>query len=247
MDTKMPPSDELLGNIVMFLLEGDEQDAVDLLLSCDLEFWPDHNEETDYVGWNVRFHGPRAAVDILNGYSATQLAVWNATHEVLKAYNAGLSTGSCVIRLNNFDPNWREEVRGIRQGNDVHNQGMGTEPQNLRTWHNLRFRSESEVRIAQALERAGVLFLPNCKARLNTPEGRRTKEADFLICYDGKWGVLEVDGAPYHPPTRTVQDHQRDRLFRAYGIRVVEHFDASECYESPDAVVQRFLEILRQS
>jgi very-short-patch-repair endonuclease len=60
-------------------------------------------------------------------------------------------------------------------------------------------------------------------------------------------GILEVDGEPFHPPTRTVQDHERDRLFRDHGIRVVEHFDASQCFEAPDKVVERFLRLLLSS
>lgn len=79
----------------------------------------------------------------------------------------------------------------------MHNQAV--EAVSARIWNNLRFRSESEVRIAQALDRAGVLFLPNCKARLGSPEGRRNRESDFMICYEGKWGILEMDGEPFHP------------------------------------------------
>ncbi len=115
----------------------------------------------------------------------------------------------------------------------------------LRIWENLRFRSECEVKIAQALDKVGVLFFPNCKGRLDTLEGRRNKEPDFLIFYEGKWGILEVDGEPWHPPSRTTQDHERDRLFKKYGIRV-EHFDASRCTEQAELVVREFLDILRR-
>ncbi len=59
--------------------------------------------------------------------------------------------------------------------------------------------------------------------------------------------MLEVDGEPFHPPSRTVQDHERDRLFKQHGIRTVDHFDATECYEAPQAVVRKFLDILKQS
>ena len=95
--------------------------------------------------------------------------------------------------------------------------------------------------------RTGVLFFPNCKARLNTPEGRDNEEPDFLVCYNGKLGILEVDGEPWHPASRTVHDHQRDRLFKVHGIRVVEHYDAKRCSEQPDLVVQEFLEILKNA
>jgi hypothetical protein len=144
-----------------------------------------------------------------------------------------------------LDPNWRNELIDLARGKVVHNQVVtDTQPQ---IWHSLRFRSRSEIKIAEALDKRGVFFLPNCMGRLDTPTGRQNREADFLVCNEGKWGVLEVDGEPYHPPTRTVHDHDRDRLFRSHGIKVVEHYDAGRCYNRPDEVVESFLHLLRAS
>jgi hypothetical protein len=140
-----------------------------------------------------------------------------------------------------LDPDWRTEMLEIARGHGVYNQAARDAP---KSWRNLRFRSESEVRIAQALDRAGVLFLPNCMARVGAESERKNREPDFVVCAEGKWGILEVDGEPFHPPSRTVQDHERDRLFKGHGIRVVEHFDASRCFEQPDDVVRDFLRLL---
>ena len=82
-------------------------------------------------------------------------------------------------------------------------------------------------------------------ARLGLKD-RLNREPDFLVCYEGKWGILEVDGEDSHPPSRTVDDHERDRLFKQHGILLVEHFDASECWENADGVVKKFLELLRK-
>jgi uncharacterized protein YjbI with pentapeptide repeats len=114
-------------------------------------------------------------------------------------------------------------------------------------WKGFYFRSKTEIKISEALDQAGLLFYPNCKARLNTSKGRDGKETDFLVFYQGKWGILEVDGEPWHPPSRTVDDHERDRLFKAHGIRIVEHYDATRCWNEPDKVVQEFLEILSRA
>jgi hypothetical protein len=141
-----------------------------------------------------------------------------------------------------IDPDWRQELLEIARGKGAHNQAV--KDAHARTWKNLRFRSQSEIRIAQAFDDAGVFFLPNCMGRLGAPTERRNREADFLVCQDAKWGILEVDGEPFHPPSRTVQDHERDRLFKAQGLRVIEHFDASRCFEKPNEVVQEFLKIL---
>lgn len=113
------------------------------------------------------------------------------------------------------------------------------------TWQHLSFSSVSEVKIAQALDRAGVLFFPNCIGRLNTDQGRRNRECDFLICNEGYWGILEVDGEPYHPPSRAAEDHKRDGFFLDHGVWV-HRFDANECFNYPDDVVRRFLQRLKR-
>lgn len=115
----------------------------------------------------------------------------------------------------------------------------------VHTWEHLRFRSLTETRIAEELDRRKVLFFPNCIARLGFKE-RENREPDFLVCYEGKWGILEVDGEDSHPQGRAAKDHERDRLFKLHGILLVEHFDASECWENADGVVKKFLELLRK-
>ena len=113
------------------------------------------------------------------------------------------------------------------------------------TWAGFRFRSENEIKIAQALDGAGVLFYPNCKARLTTSKGKVNKETDFLVFHSGKWGILESDGRQWHQIA--ADDHERDRLFKRCGIRVIERFTATQCRNEPDKVVQEFLDILSQA
>jgi hypothetical protein len=40
-----------------------------------------------------------------------------------------------------------------------------------------------------------------------------------------------------------VQDHTRDRVFKAHRIVLVEHFDA-RCFENADEVARKFLALL---
>ncbi len=246
---ELPPDDQLIASAARFLIDGREEDPANLLLSCSLTVW--ESGDTSFAGdeihcaLHIKLTGPRAAYEILrnNRHPITQV-IRRALDAVLPE-DAYINHFTAHAELVDIDPDWRAELLEIARGKGVHNQAV--EAVSARIWNNLRFRSESEVRIAQALDRAGVLFLPNCKARLGFPEGRRNRESDFLICYEGKWGILEVDGEPFHPPSRTVEDHERDRLFRDHGILVVEHFDASKCFENPDGVVRRFLEILRKA
>jgi uncharacterized protein YjbI with pentapeptide repeats len=132
----------------------------------------------------------------------------------------------------------------LEKDNNINNQGVQFYSDSIiHTWENLRFRSKTEIKIAEALDRTGVLFVPNSLARLNTSKGRENKEADFLICYNGKWGVLEVDG-PFHTAERRVEEQERERIFKKNGIKVVERFDAERCYINPDEVVQEFLNMI---
>jgi very-short-patch-repair endonuclease len=244
--------EKMLASAVAFLAVGQEheQEASATLLACTVKVYD--SGSTWWVGnelqqgINIHLSGPRTAYEII-------CDVNNPIRETIRhAFDAILPEGTYLDSMTasaeivNIDPDWRSlYLDFLKEGKNVSNQAVDDNAN--RMWNNLRFRSESEVKIAEALDRAGVLFLPNCKARLNTPQGRRNHEADFIICHRGKWGMLEVDGEPFHPPTRTVEDHRRDRYFKEHGMPLVEHFDATECYNKPDDVVSRFLKLLENT
>jgi Pentapeptide repeats (8 copies) len=126
----------------------------------------------------------------------------------------------------------------ILDGEEGHNQGIeNNSEEQIYHWNDLRFCSDAQVKIAEALDRAGVLFFPNSKARLTTTEGRENQEPDFLIFHNGKCGILEVDGEV---------DEERDRILESHGIPIIQHYDSTQCSEQPDLVVQEFLEMLSQ-
>jgi hypothetical protein len=240
--------EKILASAVRYLLDGNEEDAASVLLACSLESMYieralDFGDSIDIVA--VGINGPRAAYEILSdeNHPITQ-AIHQAITVVMPA-DYGISRFYAGVEIIDLDPNWRSELLEIARGRGVHNQLAGERL--ARIWNNLRFRSGSEVKIAAALDRVGVLFLPNCKARLGLAGKRENREPDFLICCDGKWGILEVDGGPFHPPARTVEDHERDRLFKQHGIRIVEHYDSNRCFEHPEEVVQNFLSLLKQA
>jgi hypothetical protein len=249
---ELPDNNKLLASTVAFLVDGQEEEAAAMLLASSLDAY--ESGDTWFVGNELQYgvhiglSGPRLVYEMIcdDKHPVTK-AILHAMSAVLPP-DAYISKFSANAELVDTSPEWRSAFLEILQGRGISNQGKDFHNQavkdSLRSWNDLRFRSESEVRIAKALDDVGVLFLPNCMARLNTTDGRRNREADFLVCSAGKWGILEVDGEPFHPPTRTVEDHRRDRYFKAHGITVVEHFDATECYNKPDQVVQRFLEIL---
>lgn len=108
----------------------------------------------------------------------------------------------------------------------------------------LRFRSKTEIKIYNVLKQRNVLFFPNPTAVLGGKNLKR--EPDFLICFNGKWGILEVMGDHFHTATNAFQDHDRARLFKDYLILMIEFYDARRCYDSPAEVVDDFLGRLQQ-
>ncbi|MBD2184238.1 pentapeptide repeat-containing protein [Aerosakkonema funiforme] len=126
---------------------------------------------------------------------------------------------------------------------EEHNQEIqSNSPEKIYYWNNLSLRSPEQVKIAEALDRANVIFITNTKVRLTSTKGKENKEADFLIFYQGKSGILVI--------TRTLSQQdgggfrECDRIFQSHGISIIQYYDAIRCRESPDRVVQEFLEIL---
>ncbi|MEH2086876.1 hypothetical protein [Nostoc sp.] len=157
-------------------------------------------------------------------------------------------SGREAIKFTVFNGRTTPDGIAAPQESAIHNQGI---PFNLNSqiyvWEGLRFRSKAEIAIAYTLDRFSAFYMPNCLGRLNDsqkPKGRGNKEADFLVCYQGKWGILEVDG-PHHTAERRVEEQERERLFRLHGIRVVERYDSEKCKTQPFEVVKQFLQLLR--
>lgn len=112
-------------------------------------------------------------------------------------------------------------------------------------WDELRFRSKSEIEVYKALKKRNVLFFANATAVLGGKDKKKDKkEPDFLVCQNGKWGILEVMGDRHHTPNNAMQDHERARLFKDYGVSCIEFYDAIKCYNTPEGVVDDFLDRL---
>jgi hypothetical protein len=249
MDDSQQTADQLLASAVAYLIEGDDTYLAEQLSFCSVEdFVTDRID--DYGDGRVEFHvgirlrGPRAACELLNEDS----------HErglLLEAFSAALPYGEHLGSLQARatahvpDQNWRTELRELAKGKGVSNQASNADTNHL--WQGFKFRSATEIKIAEALDRAGVLFFPLPKARVVTPNGHMNVEPDFVICHEGRWGILEVDGEPFHPAERSAIEHDRDRLFRRHGVVCVERFDSKKCYSNPDKTVEEFLLLMVKS
>jgi hypothetical protein len=51
----------------------------------------------------------------------------------------------------------------------------------------------SDVFLASAVQ-----FLVEGGCRMRLEDGFTIREPGFLVCQDGKWGILQVDGEPWH-------------------------------------------------
>ena len=146
---------------------------------------------------------------------------------------ANISKDSCQADL------YKEKTKGDRveiteEENETETQSP-TEPLTY-SWNGWQFHSAAEANIAEALDRAGVLFFPKATARLTTTDGRKNQDLYFVICYQGKLGILALGLQD--------EDETSDRILESQGIHAIAHYDVTECTEEPDRVVLEFLQDL---
>jgi hypothetical protein len=263
----LPSGDQLLASAVKLLIELGENEAAGVLLTCSIDH-VDTERDADSDGWEygrsrliLGLRCPGGAFHILDDKSSA------TTKAVVDAFCAitpyDYDFGRIIVRgeLMDVRPGWRSELLELLRGGTVSNQGS-SDDENVRsggvgnqattarpvwTYQYMRFRSPYEVELAKAFDQLpGVLYFPGCKGRMTGPHGRENREPDFLVCKDGKWGILEVDGGIHTTSTKASED-ERDRIFKKHGVKVVEHYDNGRVASQPDAVVKEFLSLLAKT
>jgi uncharacterized protein YjbI with pentapeptide repeats/very-short-patch-repair endonuclease len=154
-------------------------------------------------------------------------------------------------KLSLLETQFEHRVEREIQRKLIANQGI--KAKNKSTWGGMRFRSEPEKKIAQALDEMGVLFFPLPSGRVMTEEGMVTREVDFLICSQGIWGILECDGV-WHLLNSlekgklplAANDHRRDNDFNRHGLWFIKRFTDEECKKNPRKVARQFLDMLHK-
>lgn len=239
--------DALHSSAVLYLLEENERDAAEALLYGRIEKlevdWDRHWDADAPVFVTMR--GPRKTVEALTDYNEGYSERIHAAFSMCLPPDTFLDSIKCRAEIHAPRRYWRAEVLDVIGQGEIANQAVGATTDH--TWQGFRSRSRTEIRVAVALDRTGVLFFPLPRARVAIGDNRINTEPDFLVCVDGKWGILEIDGRPYHPPKNAAMEHERDRLFRAHGIRVVERFDATRAYNHVTEVVEEFLAMVRRN
>ncbi|HYX12978.1 MAG TPA: DUF559 domain-containing protein [Nostoc sp.] len=229
---------------VQFLIDGEEKDAAIFLLSCAFLSW-----DSALYWFDIKLKTRRPNYDILldKEHSITK-AIHRAFEAILPLdeWEVNKLYITPVIELSNIpdiQADWRDDLLKNALGRDGHNQGTFISDEKVKNWNGFKFASLSEVQVAKELDKLGVLFLPNCKARFKVGYGRGECYPDFLICHQGKWGILEVDGPHHNTQSYIQRDRSRDQSLRSYGI-FIERFDWKDCQQQPDCVVKRFLDLL---
>jgi very-short-patch-repair endonuclease len=154
-----------------------------------------------------------------------------------------------------YDRQTKDQVEGLLKGTalappnsaQANNAGQGNAPIE---WGGLYLRSEAEKRIAESLDKQGILFFANARGRvslngamISNGELNGRVEVDFLVLHQGKSLILEVDGKHHNEQSQTVRDYARDRVLLKSGVPTIR-FVGRDCLDRPDAVVSECLSIL---
>jgi hypothetical protein len=125
------------------------------------------------------------------------------------------------------DPDWRHKAQQWLSGETVSNQGrVRSDAVAPYEADGLRFRSRPEIHLYHALKRHKISFAPLPVFIRGGELGRRV-EPDFVIFYQGRVIVLEVDGPQFHHETPT-KAHERLTLLQYEGAHI-ERIEAIQC------------------
>jgi len=160
------------------------------------------------------------------------------------AAEIGLYIRFIVGQLDQSRPpdNWRADLNNFVAALSS-NQALFTFKNSQKIIHEgLNFRSKTEVKIFDTLVKRGLLVLPLPVAVMG--RNREYKEPDFVVCYQGKVGILEIHGDKWHPPETAAKESERRRVFAKLGVSVYEIFSAERCWNDPNGVVDDFMQAL---
>ena len=153
-----------------------------------------------------------------------------------------------LVRFIAFDINTLEAPEDWRShfsNSTANNQGLfNYSDSNKISFQGLNFRSQAEIKIYEALLRKGLLIMPLPVMVMGTNE--KYKEPDFVVCYNNRIGILDVQGKQFHPPELAATIYERRREFIKLGVSLYEVFDAKRCYQDPDGVVDDFIQAFQQ-
>ena len=163
--------------------------------------------------------------------------------------------GKFHITAKRIEPNesWRQEILSLLEAGQSFNHGTFIRPEKSVCWEGMRFASMEERLVAQALEKVKrkrsfkLVYFPNCLARVLADNASVQIYPDFLICVNGKWAVLEVNGRQHNLPDQAERDNDRRNRLAKAGIPMFSYSAESIRFnngEGAERVIYDFLEQL---
>lgn len=148
---------------------------------------------------------------------------------------------SLALKIDPFQitSEWRAKMQEMLLRQGVNNQGNNCNNYAIHSYDGQKYRSKTEIKIAEELVKRGICFAP--LPSLNQPNRSVHNEPDFIIFYKGKTGILEVNGEQH--TGKATKDHAKFNDVKLQGVKV-EFYEVSECFNKPSGVVENFLRLL---
>jgi hypothetical protein len=231
--------DHRLGQVAMRLDETGQRSAAALMLDVKSLDQDGHHEYCDGC-W-----GEHLVLEVEPWLVDRFTDEW--TEQILDAFNTVADGGpwSAVMSLRvratrpDLGKDWRDQLSKSQMG-DVSNQAVRPrlDPTNPRE-DNLTFTNNGELAVYRVLKAKQAALPPSQTIGIMPLGGMRvlgyTREPDFLITYQGRAGVIEVDG-PQHRGKRA-GDKSRDQLLVSAGVAWVDRIDVSDASNPQEVAI----------
>ena len=231
-----------LGTVVKLLYRRSQHKAVSTLLATQNVHV--QHEQSD---WGIDYFDVQLKIDVdsfddyddpevLGHIKAAYDQVWRASQRKVESVSLNPALAS---------PNWRQNVEGFLRPPVSNQAAIAPLPERAPHVDGMRFRDNGEVVMYQALK-AKQESLPGSETLTIAPNPGvrlpgRTIEPDFLVTYQGRTGVIEVDGASHRK--KWASDRSRDKKLEDAGVSYVDHIDVADAENPAEArtFVERFL------
>ena len=239
---------------VQLLVDNDFKEVAAIAVETNIEVIYDERgyKYDKYIAESIAFDIPTSVYTYIKDNVQIKEIMQRAIKTVIKGHVDCDDSLSFIyrVKLINVEKGWQNIVKNLIANvqnphqADISKKVFSKKEKQLYVYNDMKFASQSEIRIAQELEARRILFFPLPLAvRADTGDFYQDhREPDFLVCKDGVWGILEVS---YHPD-RYEKDSEKDSWFKKSGILCVQHYSAERCYNHSSDVVNEFLEILAQ-
>ena len=241
-----PPAwDAVLGTAAQLLHQRGHVDAVLVLLEVQ-------HVSMEWLDWSVDFsnkvHAYRyyfyvspSVIDDLTNTVEEQIK--DALNLILRPRNEHCAAISLSPAITQSD--WRSDLTKALAGKPSNQATLVALPNRYPTKDKMRFRDGGELRVYEALVRAQqrlpnrdtLTIVPNPSVRVPG----HTWEPDFLVAYNKRVGVIEVDGSTHH--NRWAADKTKDERYEDAGFAYIARIPVEDTNDPKalDEHVDRFL------